>query len=135
MYHYGTGRHMLDIATIIPPNDRVKYLSPLLQDQLKSIRITAARTLVTSEISAGDQPLFDKAFKALIHSNNINSWRGEGNVNQGVLAIEMNQISEAENSFKNAMTLMPNNAQLKELGLYLSQKLNNRKDVDYFNSI
>jgi tetratricopeptide (TPR) repeat protein len=95
------------IATLIPSNDRVKYLSPLLQDQYKSIRIAAARGLVTSELSAVDQQLFDKAFKALIYSNKINSWRGEGNANQGVLAIEMNQISDAEKSFKNAIKIEP----------------------------
>ncbi|MEM5555741.1 multiheme c-type cytochrome [Pseudocolwellia sp. AS88] len=226
-----------NVATLLPLKDRVKYLSLLLQDQYKAIRVAAARGLVTSELLSTDKPLFDKAFKALINSNQINSWRGEGIANQGVLAIEMNNISAAEKSFINAikvdpyfetgyinladiyraqqkpfqvasvlskgiknnpksadlhyayglyfvrqkkiekgitlfeqaMTLMPgnpqyaytyilaldgagqanqalaklktlimnyqNNGQLKELGLYLSQKLNNRKDYDYFNSI
>lgn len=94
-------------ATLLPPNERVKHLSPLLQDQYKSIRITAARGLVTSEIFEVDKQLFDKAFKALAYSNKINSWRGEGLANQGVLALEMNNISDAEKSFNNAIKVDP----------------------------
>jgi len=94
-------------ATLLPAKDKVKYLSPLLKDQYKSIRIAAARGLITSDVSAVDQPLFDKAFKALIFSNKINSWRGEGVANQGVLSIEMNELSDAEKSFKNAIKIEP----------------------------
>jgi tetratricopeptide (TPR) repeat protein len=96
-----------NIATLFPPNDKVKYLSPLLQDQYKSVRIAAARGLITSKISAVDQPLFDKAFKALTHSNTISSWRGEGLANQGVIAIELNKLSDAEKSFIKAIKVDP----------------------------
>ena len=81
------------VATLLPPGDKVKYLSPLLKDKYRSIRTATARSLVTSDLSANDQPLFDKAFKELIQANKVNSWRGEGIANQGVLAIQTNQLN------------------------------------------
>ena len=42
-----------------------------------------------------------------MHTNNVNSWRGEGVANQGVLAIEMNDLIQAEKSFKNAIRIEP----------------------------
>jgi Tfp pilus assembly protein PilF len=45
--------------------------------------------------------------KELIDANKVNSWRGEGIANQGVLEIEMNQLANAEESFKNAIKIEP----------------------------
>lgn len=95
------------VAMLLPTTDKIEYLSPLLKDKYKAVRIAAARNLVTSDISVVDQPLFDKAFKELIHANKVNSWRGEAIANQGVLAIEMNQLANAEESFKNAIKIEP----------------------------
>jgi tetratricopeptide (TPR) repeat protein len=95
------------VATLMAPAEKVKYLTPLLKDDYKSVRVAAARSLVTSDISSEDQKVFEQAFKELMRANNINSWRGEGVANQGVLAIEMNNFSEAEKSFKNAIKIEP----------------------------
>jgi len=94
-------------ATLLLPADKIKYVSPLLNDQYKSIRVAAARMLATSNIAIVNQSLFNKAFEALLHANDINNWRGEGAVNQGELAIEMNNLIEAEKFFKNAITIEP----------------------------
>ncbi|NQY37692.1 MAG: hypothetical protein HRT37_22610 [Alteromonadaceae bacterium] len=96
-----------NVATLLPAADKVKYLAPLLKDKYKAVRVAAARSLVSSEISAVNQKVFDKAFKELVHANNINSWRGEGMANQGVLEIEMNNFSDAEKSFKKAIKIEP----------------------------
>ena len=95
------------VATLMPEDEKIKYLSPLLNDEYKAVRVAAARSLITSDISVTDQRLFDKAFKALMYTNAISSWRGEGLANQGILAIEMNKITEAEKSFKNAIKIEP----------------------------
>ena len=95
------------VATLLPPGDKVKYLSPLLKDKYRSIRTATARSLVTSDLSANDQSLFDKAFKELIQANKVNSWRGEGIANQGVLAIQTNQLIDAEKAFKKAIEIEP----------------------------
>ncbi|NQY88636.1 MAG: hypothetical protein HRT51_12990 [Colwellia sp.] len=95
------------VATLMRPVEKVKYLTPLLSDDYKAVRVAAARSLVSSKISAANQKVFAQAFKELIHANNVNSWRGEGVANQGVLAIEMNNLTDAEKSFKNSIKIEP----------------------------
>jgi predicted CXXCH cytochrome family protein len=95
------------VATLLPSSDKIKALKPLLNDQYKSVRVAAARSLVTSKIAIADQSLFDKAFKALMNANEVNSWRGEGAANKGVLAIEMNDLTQAEKSFKKSINIEP----------------------------
>ena len=96
-----------NVASLMQPADKVKYLTPLLSDDYKSVRVAAVRSLVTSDISSGDQKVFEQAFKELTYANNINSWRGEGVANQGVLAIEMSKLTDAEKSFKRAIKIEP----------------------------
>ncbi|MFB1037404.1 MAG: hypothetical protein QMC38_18910, partial [Sinobacterium sp.] len=95
------------VAGLLPVVDKIKHLSPLLRDKYKAIRVAAARSLVSSDLSAADQPLFDKAFKELIQANEINSWRGEGLINQAMLAIEMNNLTAAEGSTRKAIEIDP----------------------------
>ena len=97
----------VNVATLLSPEDKVRHIIPLLSDDYKSVRIAAARSLVTSEIATTDKKAFNQAFKALINTNNINSWRGEGMANQGVLAIEMNKLTDAEIAFKNMIKIEP----------------------------
>ncbi len=97
----------VNVATLLSPEDKVRHITPLLSDDYKSVRIAAARSLVTSEIATTDKKAFNQAFKALINTNNINSWRGEGMANQGVLAIEMNKLTDAEIAFKNMIKIEP----------------------------
>lgn len=96
-----------NIATLLTPNERASYISPLLGDKLKSIRVAAARSLVSSDIVKNSQALFDKAFKELQSSSSINSWRGEGRANQALLEIEMKQLSDAENTLIQAIKIEP----------------------------
>ena len=95
------------VAAMLPPSDKVKYLAPLLKDEYKAVRVSAARSLLSSEISQADQAVFDQAFKELLFATKVNSWRGEGMANQGVIAIEMNNPSEAEKAFKKAIKIDP----------------------------
>jgi tetratricopeptide (TPR) repeat protein len=95
------------VAMHLPSTDKIKAISPLLNDQYKAIRVAAARSLATNDIAKKDQFLFDKAFKALMQANEVNSWRGEGVANQGVLAIEMNDLIQAEKFFKKAINIEP----------------------------
>jgi len=95
------------IASLLPSVDKIKVISPLLSDRYRSIRVAAARSLVTSDIAKDDQSIFDKAFKALMHANELNSWRGEGLANQGVLAMEMNDLTQTEESFKKSIKIEP----------------------------
>lgn len=112
------------VATTLPPSDKVKYLTPLLKDKYKAVRVSAARSLLTNEIYLADQNAFDKAFKELIHATNVNSWRGEGMANKSVLEREMNKLIEAEKSLKKALEIEPyfEAAYINIAGIYRAQQ-------------
>jgi len=94
-------------ALLLTPADRVVHLSPLLTDKYKAVRVAAARSLVSSKIATQHQQAFNKAFAELLASNELTSWRGEGRANQGLLALETNQVSNAEQAFLGAITVEP----------------------------
>ena len=96
-----------NVAALLTPIDKVKYLAPLLKDEFKSIRVAAARNLVVNDISTVDLNIFNKAFKELINIYDINSWRGEGRTKQGLLAFEMNELTRTEKLFKQAIDIEP----------------------------
>jgi predicted CXXCH cytochrome family protein len=92
---------------LLSPADKVLYLSPLLTDKFKAIRIAAVRHLVTSPIAATDKTAFNDAINELFNANEVASWRGEGRVNQGLLAREMAQPVKAEHAFKEGIKVAP----------------------------
>jgi len=96
-----------NVGTLLTPEARVLHISPLLTDKYKAIRVAAARSLLTDEISKTDQTTFNNAFKELTHANSINSWRGEGMANKGVMFLEMNQPNEAAKAFIKAIAIEP----------------------------
>jgi predicted CXXCH cytochrome family protein len=95
------------ISILLSPIERANKLTPLLSDEFKSIRVASARSLVSSDIPAISQSLFDKAFKELIRSLDVSSWRGEGMANKAGLAIEMNKLSVAEKALKKTIEIEP----------------------------
>lgn len=94
-------------ATLLSDGDRIRALTPLLKDKLKAIRVAAAKSLVTTSMAKQDSNLFDHAFNDLLSANEINSWRGEGRANQGVLALEQGDIPAAEHAFSEAIKIDP----------------------------
>jgi len=94
-------------ATLLPPADRVSLLVPLLSDPLKAIRIAASLSLLDSKVSAIDQAAFVSAFKELQQTNDINSWRGEGRMNQGINALQRSDVITAEKTFKATIDIEP----------------------------
>jgi predicted CXXCH cytochrome family protein len=92
---------------LLAPDEREKYLAPLLNDELKAIRVAVARSLVSSNISPMNLSTFTQAFKELRTANKINSWRGEGRVNQALIALEVNDRLGAEKHLKAAIKIEP----------------------------
>jgi tetratricopeptide (TPR) repeat protein len=92
-------------AQLLTPNEKVLHLSPLLTDKYKAVRVAAARSLVTSELSAKNQQVFNNALTELLHSNYVSSWRGEGRANQGALAINTDDLASAEKYFEGAVKI------------------------------
>lgn len=112
------------VGALLTPNERVRFLSPLLNDKLKAIRVAAARSLVSSHTSKVNQSIFSRAFNELIAANNVNSWRGEGRVSQALLALEENNFLGAEHSLKAAIKIEPyfETGYINLADLYRSQK-------------
>ena len=96
-----------NVAILLSFEDKIKYLSPLLKDKLKSIRLAAARNLVANDIQVIKLDVFNQAFNELVEVSNISSWRGEGRANQGSIAFERNELTLAEQSFKQAIDIDP----------------------------
>ena len=94
-------------ALLLPPEDKVSFLVPLLSDKYKAIRVAAALSLLSGEVSAIDQVAFVSAFKELQRSNDINSWRAEGRMNQGINALQRRDVSTAEKAFKATIAIEP----------------------------
>jgi tetratricopeptide (TPR) repeat protein len=94
-------------ATLLPPEDKINLLVPLLSDALKAIRIAAARSLLDSRVLVMNQAAFVRAFNELQQANDINSWRGEGRLNQGINALRSNDVTTAEKTFKATIDIDP----------------------------
>ncbi len=94
-------------ALLLTPEVRILHLSPLLTDKLKAIRVVAARSLVTSKVAAKHQQVFNNAFRELIISNELTSWRGEGRANQAILALENGEAKKAEKALKAVIDIEP----------------------------
>lgn len=94
-------------AELLPIQQRVKLVSPLLNDPLKAIRLAAARSIIDAELPVQDMPIFREAYIELQSTNDINSWRGEGRLNQGMLDMRSNNAVAAEQSFKSAINIDP----------------------------
>ena len=97
----------VNAAALLTPVEKVLYLSPLLKDKFKAIRVAAARGLVTSDVATKYQAAFDKAFTELLGSNHINSWRGEGRANEVLLALELGESKKAEQALKGVIDIEP----------------------------
>lgn len=95
------------VANLIPSNERITLLTPLLEDDVKAVRVAAANTLVSDYQLLSKNGPFQKAFEALITANNISSWRGEGHLNQGIVEMSRNNPSEVEKRYKAAIKVDP----------------------------
>jgi len=94
-------------ATLLSPADKIRLLVPLLSDPLKAIRIAASLSLLDSKVSAIDQAAFVSAFIELQQTSDINSWRGEGRMNQGINALQSRDVITAEKTFKATIDIEP----------------------------
>ena len=94
-------------AVLLPIDQRVKFVAPLLNDKYKAIRVAAAKSLVDIGIASQKLPLFKKAFQELYLTNQISSWRGEGRLNQASVEFSSGQFSAAELSFKAVIDVEP----------------------------
>lgn len=120
-------------ASILPPADKSRLLTPLLRDQYKAVRVAAARSLVGVILSGKAKTAFEQAFEELLTSLKVNAWRGEGRANHAVVNIELNQLDKAVDEFKQSISIDPYFAE-SYLGLaevYRLQEQDNKLDQLY----
>lgn len=72
---------------LLAPDDRQKSFVKLLSDQYRAVRTAAANHLIN--IPVIDKTLLQKALTELMHSNDVNSWRGEGHLNQSMIHMNL----------------------------------------------
>ncbi|TRX54072.1 hypothetical protein FNN08_13360 [Thalassomonas sp. M1454] len=95
------------VGTLINSGIRAQALGHLLDDPRKAIRVAAARSMVDIYMPQANLASFNKAFKELTVSLEQSGWRGEGRLNQGLLAIDKSNFSDAEKHFKEAIRVEP----------------------------
>ncbi|MGJ8694537.1 MAG: multiheme c-type cytochrome [Thalassotalea sp.] len=92
-------------GNLLSEADRKVLFSSLLTDTYKAIRVAAANQLLS--IPGMDQKQLEQAFAELVDSNDISSWRGEGNLNQSMVHFSKGDIANAIESLKAAINVDP----------------------------
>lgn len=92
-----------NVAGLIHPGFRAELLAPLLTDKLKAIRVEAARGLVDVYIPEAYVADFNKSYQELDIAYMQSTWRGEGWLNIGALAMAKNDLQGTEQAFKKAI--------------------------------
>lgn len=92
------------IGYMLPEVERLKSYSELLGDKFKAVRVAAAQNL-SHHNNLSDE--LSHAIVELAQSNKINSWRGEGHINQSMLALNKQDVSSAINSLQKGIAVDP----------------------------
>ena len=97
-------------AAILPANIRARVLGPLLSDELKAIRLEAARVLSADALSLRggkwDQTC-QKVVTELKQADEGTSWRGEGRVNLALLLSSGGDMTGAKEQYRKALDIDP----------------------------
>ena len=98
------------IRTVEPlPSDvKVKLLRHLLTDNLRMIRIEAARALAGSQAQISDVTVrtqFEQAIKEYIEAQNVNAERPESHTNLGSLYTSMGRVDQAQAEYEQAISI------------------------------
>lgn len=88
----------------LPTDERLKSYLSLLSDKYKAVRVAAVNNLIGFGI---DSAAFKTALNELNTSNEINQWRGEGNLNQSLVEYQLGDINEAEALLKQGIEVDP----------------------------
>lgn len=91
-------------------SDRRVLLSPLLSDPLTSVRIEAARLLATipaEQLAAKDRQPQARALEQFRQAQLMNGERPESHLNLGNLLRQQNQLQQAEQAYRQAISRQP----------------------------
>lgn len=88
---------------ILPPHERLAALSSLLDDDIKAVRIEAARQL----LDVPEAQVHKKAFVELLQVDELSSWRGEGRMNIATAHELAGDILAAEETYRKSLEIDP----------------------------
>jgi predicted CXXCH cytochrome family protein len=94
----------------IPPSQIWPYVSPLLSDPSRGVRIRAVRVLApvsTESQPPADRASFEKAAAEFVAAQHLNADRPESRTALGNFFVNRGRVPEAENEFKAALRLSP----------------------------
>ena len=90
-------------TVLLPPEQRLQALTPLLNDPLKTVRVEAARLLLDTP----DARIFKQAFEELQGSDLQGGWRGESRVNTALAHEFIGDMSAAEKEYRKSLEIDP----------------------------
>jgi tetratricopeptide (TPR) repeat protein len=85
---------------MLSAQDKQQHFLSLLTDEYKAIRVAAAEQLVALAL---DSTEYHTAFKELMHSYQVNSWRGEGGLNKSIVYTKQHQFKAAIGALEQAI--------------------------------
>lgn len=95
---------------VLPEEDLINHISPLLTDQSRLVRVEAATALAAvahSKFSSIQKAAFDNAYKEYMHRLQTNLDRPESHMNYGVLYIRQGKKDLAVESYKRCIAMSP----------------------------
>ncbi len=103
-------RGAIAAAESVEPAEKVALLASLLGDPIRTVRIDAARALVSAPknlMTSSDRAAFDLALQEYLATQQIDTDRAEAHVNLAALMVEQGNMAGAEAEYKTAIKLMP----------------------------
>ena len=103
----------LQLAEDVPPEQRPAFVTPLLRDSLRSVRVQAAWVLapVANRLGGTVGNAFDAAARELVVSQRYNADRAGNRVLLGAFFMYLGQLDSASAEFESAIRLSPSAAQ------------------------
>ncbi|WP_299079318.1 cytochrome c3 family protein [uncultured Paraglaciecola sp.] len=93
------------VGHLLNTEQKLKSYKLLLADNYKAIRVAAANHVI--RIGLQDSTAFNQAFKELIDSTLVSSWRGEGNLNLSQIHTQLNQPTAAIDALQHSIKVDP----------------------------
>lgn len=95
------------ISDLIPANARAPIVSPLLDDELRAIRIAAVTVLTNLDVAKASIKAYRRAFQEYITYHDNQLWRGEGRINDGNNKMAVGDYIGAEFAYKASIEIDP----------------------------
>lgn len=94
-----------EVGQLLPDFVRQQSYAMLLKDKYRAVRVAAANHLINSPALKNKQQF--QAFQELHDANELNGWRGEGNLNTSMLHMQAGQHNQAITALEHSIRVDP----------------------------